>query len=120
MHKRTLDISTSILLITHDRQRRTEKKKAQYLITQEVPPKCNYMYPQYWNIPLGFLAGETSVPTVGATEHVTIPRHMCAYICLLKHEIALYTESTEAVCGKSDCLNTPFVTQSFHYILGIL
>ena len=40
--------------------------------------------------------------------------------CLLKHEIALYTESTEAVCGKSDCLNTPFVTQSFHYILGIL
>ena len=38
--------------------------------------------------------------------------------CLLKHEIALYTESTEAVCGKSDCLNTPFVTQSFHYILG--
>ena len=38
--------------------------------------------------------------------------------CLLKHEIALYTESTEAVCGKSDCLNTPFVSQSFHYILG--
>ena len=80
MHKRTLDISTCILLITHDRQRRTEKKKAQYFITQEVPPKCNYMYPQYWNIPLGFLAGETSVPTAGATEHVTIPRHMCAYI----------------------------------------
>ena len=46
MHKRTLDISTCILLITHDRQRRTEKKKAQYFITQEVPPKCNYMYPQ--------------------------------------------------------------------------
>ena len=39
--------------------------------------------------------------------------------CLLKHEIALYTESTEAVCGKSDCLNTPFVTRTFHYILGI-
>ena len=56
MHKRTLDISTCILLITHDRQRRTEKKKSQYFITQEVPPKCNYMYPQYWNIPLGFLA----------------------------------------------------------------
>ena len=80
MHKRTLDISTCILLITHDRQRRTEKKKAQYFITQEVPPKCTYMYPQYWNIPLGFLAGETSVPTAGATEHVTIPRHMRAYI----------------------------------------
>ena len=31
-------------------------------------------------IPLGFLAGETSVPTAGATEHVTIPRHMCAHI----------------------------------------
>ena len=27
-----------------------------------------------------FLAGETSVPTAGATEHVTIPRHMRAYI----------------------------------------
>ena len=38
--------------------------------------------------------------------------------CLLKHEIALYTESTEAVCGKSDCLYTPFVTRTFHYILG--
>ena len=49
------------IINTHDRQRRTEKKKAQYFITQEVPPKCNYMYPQYWNIPLGFLAGETSV-----------------------------------------------------------
>ena len=24
-----------------------------------------------------------------------------------------------AVCGKSDCLNTPFVTRTFHYILGI-
>ena len=36
------------------------KEKAQYFITQEVPPKCNYMYPQYWNIPPGFLAGETS------------------------------------------------------------
>ena len=45
MHKRTLDISTCILLRTHDRQWRTEKKKAQYFITQEVPPKCNYMYP---------------------------------------------------------------------------
>ena len=42
----------------HDRQWR--KEKAQYFITQEVPPKCNYMYPQYWNIPPGFLAGETS------------------------------------------------------------
>ena len=24
-----------------------------------------------------------------------------------------------AVCGKSDCLYTPFVTRTFHYILGI-
>ena len=32
----------------------------------------------------------------------------------------IYTEALTAVCGKSDCLNTPFVTQSFHYILGIL
>ena len=31
MHKRTLDISTCILLITHDRQRRTEKKKSTVL-----------------------------------------------------------------------------------------
>ena len=30
----------------------------------------------------------------------------------------LYTEALTAVCGKSDCLNTPFVSQSFHYILG--
>ena len=84
MHKRTLDISTCILLITHDRQRRTEKKKKKKKSTvlhyPRSTPKCNYMYPQYWNIPLGFLAGETSVPTAGATEHVTIPRHMRAYI----------------------------------------
>ena len=31
----------------------------------------------------------------------------------------IYTEALTAVCGKSDCLNTPFVTQTFHYILGI-
>ena len=34
--------------------------------------------------------------------------------CLLKHEIALYTESTEAVCGKSDCL-TPLLLH-VHFI----
>ena len=38
---------------TQDRQWR---KKAQYL-TIQVPPKCNYMYPQYRNIPPGVLAG---------------------------------------------------------------
>ena len=36
MHKRTLDISTCIFLITHDRQRRTEKKKAQYFISRST------------------------------------------------------------------------------------
>ena len=45
MHKRTLDISTCILLITHDRQRRTEKKKAQYFITQEVPTEMQLYVP---------------------------------------------------------------------------
>ena len=38
-------------------------------------------------------------------------------ICLLKHEIALYTESTEAVCG-SQMSFTPFVSHTFYYILG--
>ena len=57
------------------------KEKAQYFITQEVPPKCNYMYPQYWNIPLGFLAGETSVPNSrchGARDDTKT--YVCIYI----------------------------------------
>ena len=37
--------------------------------------------------------------------------------CLLKHEIALYTESTESFCG-SQMPYTPFITYTFYYIFG--